>query len=886
MAAKQFGVVCEEASTEEACTQEHGLSASDVQNAAHSLLETYLSQARARSDLETVKPKDLAATRKIRESCAEVQVAVCLGAIGRLALQCQYDTDWIGFEAMTGLGSQLLRRRLPFSEQHVCRIIDTLRNSRLRADDFPLNAILGAIERYVSQRRLSQSVADKLEELRVALDRSATLYAAGRNAVERINRLLDGQPTRHLQPGEPWADVALEDLASMSESNRAAWNDLLQFAATATSSRPTKRWRRSARAKVSFVGQPELTDRLVDWFSRVGAGSEKYRHFRRECPVDPLQKVVEKNATLLKGLAWCAIEAPSPPLCQSLARMAEQCFKKIPNYGPLSHKLGNACIVALATFGQQGVIQLAQLRQRVRYASAERTLEKALHQAAKAAGVPRAELEEIAVPDFGLSAEFRRVTHVGDYVAEIRVVSSQKVELTWGNPHGRRLKSVPARVKSDYELELKRLRRDQKDIQKSVAAQSHRIERYLLSNPSWDLGKWKKRYLDHPLVGFLTHRLIWTFETGDTTVSAIWRDGQLEDSNDVSVSEMGSATRVRLWHPMDANVDQVKAWREYLFRHQVTQPFKQAHREIYVLTDAERDTGSYSNRFSSHLLKQHQLSAVCRQRGWRYRVQGPWDGANVPTLFLSGMGLQAEYDVEQGEQLKEYTSHRGVPVYVTSSHVRFRRTASPCMPGERQDVRPSALQLLSVDDASFHPLATLCAASGQIDLSGLKDVGVVNLEEVPLRVFSEVMRDIDLFVSVCSVSNDPRWLDHSSGSQREYWRELAFGDLSETARTRYDVLSSLLPQLKIAGVCQLDDRYLIVQGKCRTYKIHLGSGNVLMEPNDQYLCILADQTARGGNRLRFLPYEGDPTLSLIISKAFLLANDESISDPTIRSQID
>jgi hypothetical protein len=38
----------------------------------------------------------------------------------------------------------------------------------------------------------------------------------------------------------------------------------------------------------------------------------------------------------------------------------------------------------------------------------------------------------------------------------------------------------------------------------------------------------------------------------------------------------------------------------------------------------------------------------------------------------------------------------------------------------------------------------------------------------------------------------------------------------------------------------------------RTYKIHLGSGNILMNPNDQYLCIVltsAHTTGDLGNRL-------------------------------------
>jgi hypothetical protein len=111
--------------------------------------------------------------------------------------------------------------------------------------------------------------------------------------------------------------------------------------------------------------------------------------------------------------------------------------------------------------------------------------------------------------------------------------------------------------------------------------------------------------------------------------------------------------------------------------------------------------------------------------------------------------------------------------------------------------------------------------------------------------------------------------------------------LSELAKTRKQVLERLLPQLKIANRCQLSDRFLFVQGDLRTYKIHLGSGNILMSPNDQYLCIVP---ARGGASEQiggklFLPFEGDNTLAIILSKAFLLAEDKKITDPTITRQI-
>ena len=52
-----------------------------------------------------------------------------------------------------------------------------------------------------------------------------------------------------------------------------------------------------------------------------------------------------------------------------------------------------------------------------------------------------------------------------------------------------------------------------------------------------------------------------------------------------------------------------------------------------------------------------------------------------------------------------------------------------------------------------------------------------------------------------------------------------------------------------------------------------------MEPADTYLCIVP---GRGGASDKvFLPFDDDPTLSVILSKAFLLARDTKITDRSI-----
>jgi hypothetical protein len=416
------------------------------------------------------------------------------------------------------------------------------------------------------------------------------------------------------------------------------------------------------------------------------------------------------------------------------------------------------------------------------------------------------------------------------------VGADDSVDLRWTRA-GKETASVPAELARDHAQEVKALKKQAKDLSAMLASQRVRLERLLGGARSWRLADARIRLLDHPLVAPLARRLVWHLRDGDRSALASWESGALQDASGRAIPWLGDDTRLGLWHPLGFPVDVVRSWRTRLEECDVTQPFKQAHREIYVLTDAELATETYSNRFASHILRQHQLAALCRARGWRYTLQGAgFDGANSPTLSLPEAGLVAELYVDIVEDGDQGTS--GINAHVGTDQVRFSRGGEP-----------------------------------------------VPLRDVPALVFSEVMRDVDLFVGVCSLGNDPTWHDRGAMNHQEYWRHYAFGDLAQSAVTRRVVLERLLPRLKIADRCRLTERFLVVRGDLRTYKIHLGSANILMEPNDQYLCIVPGARSGGRTESPRLPYDGDTTLSIILSKALLLAADTKIKDPSIVGQI-
>jgi hypothetical protein len=491
--------------------------------------------------------------------------------------------------------------------------------------------------------------------------------------------------------------------------------------------------------------------------------------------------------------------------------------------------------------GLDAVTQLSRLAMRVKYDVARRLIEKGLTEAAERNHVSRDDLEAMSVPAFDLTPGGARTEAAGSCEARLAIEDGSAV-LSWFKD-GKALKSAPAEVKTEHADALKNLTKAAKELQAVLSTQRLRLERQLLTESFCRFENWKAWYQDHPVTSFFARRLIWEIATADGVRPAIFDRGRLCDwaGNPVRAE---ADSRVRLWHPIRAGVQEVLSWRCWLEDHGVRQPFKQAHREVYLLTDAERETGTYSNRFAAHIVRQHQFSALCRERGWQFNLMGEWDSHNTPSLELPRYNLRAEFHVDFSE---------GAEV---SGHMIYRT--------------------ICTDRVQFLPNQK----RGRFEFTPILPVA---LESVPPVVFSEVMRDIDLLVGVTSIGADPSWGTEHGDAHAEYWNRFADGELSIAAENRKGVLQTLLPKLAIADRCRIDGRYLFVRGASNQYRIHLGSGNVIMEPGSRYLCIVRGPGDSAASLP--LPFDGDGMLGMILSKAFLLAADAKIKDPAILNQI-
>jgi hypothetical protein len=756
----------------------------------------------------------------------------------------------------------LLRRALPLSETTLIRLLQwptRAENHIFRSNYlYPLHGLATAAEHFAECHEIGVPLRLALASL-VGQLRESTGDKDCRKVADRLQALLSGGPTVNIQPGEAWSDAALADLNKLKAGPRKAWNDLLVHCQAGGKGKFTERWRKEVQPLLDAVGFEAFKEAVLHWFPQVDRPRTQPIERKNAWEPDYDQLIIQPHVELLRGLVWCCGLREDADLARAVGRLALSAYRKVPGKGPRLVSLGNACVTALGmTPGLPAIGQLAVLK-KVKFGNAQKEVEKAFTASAVREGLARDDIEELAVPAYGLEEVGLRREVFGDYQAEL-LVDGSSAALQWLKD-GKPLKSVPAAVKKEHAERFKELQASVKDLNAMLPAQRERIDTLFLARKTWPLAVWRERYLDHPLVGTIARRLIWSFAAGSKNLAGIWHDGRLVDVDGKALNLKGEPA-VSLWHPIGHTTDEVLGWRDWLERREVVQPFKQAHREVYLLTDAERRTGTYSNRFAAHILRQHQFHALCAARGWKNKLRLMVDDSYPPAhRLLPAWGLRAEYWVEgAGSEYGRDTNETGTYLYLATDQVRFYRI-----------------------DAS-----QVVAHAGGGGYGGRWNQRVdepLPLETIPPLVFSEILRDVDLFVGVASVGNDPNWADGGPGGRyRDYWQSYSFGELSATAQTRKALLERLLPRLKIADRCTLADRFLIVRGSLRTYKVHLGSGNILMEPNDQYLCIVPKQTTAGGERVH-LPFEGDGTLSVILSKAFLLADDAKITDPTITSQL-
>jgi Domain of unknown function (DUF4132) len=628
-----------------------------------------------------------------------------------------------------------------------------------------------------------------LEEIAQIFEGSKYLSSKYRLGVIGLIHQLLSDPS-HLHPAlnaDGWGDAMLDVLLVHPEKIKL--EKLLAKLNKITGKSPSEKWTAETRVLAETFGLEQYKSLCFDGLEHFLRGSS-----------NPVKFIIgDKNKGILTAFAWSLLWFEDDPRVTGLlSDVAVAGFRKMSGAGIRAEKVAMAATYSLSQLpGIRGVPGLLRVQSTLRGRQLT-IMQKIFDPLLERLDLSENDLLEIAAPDFGLQNGIVTL-EAGEARVELRLFGREVLTQCFGKDDLPR-NSVPSEVKKSHPEVVKNAKRLVAEIEGQLKLFTDRFESaYLASNEThdWTYSSWLERYTQHPFLEHLATTLIWQFSFDGVQLEGRWSDGHVIGADEIPLENIPADAGVRLWHPLRSPSTRVLEWRSQLERLEVRQPFKQAHREVYVLTDAERRTQTYSNRFVAHIMRQFQFGMLCQVRGW--------DGEHV-----------------------------------VSDQVRF----------------------VDVND-------------------------VMNLEHVPTVVLSETMRDVDLFVAASSVGNDPNWFDQGPQEHRTYWYSYSFGELSESAQSRKQLLEMLLPRLKIRDVSRLEGKFLHVRGSLREYKIHLGSGNILMLPNDQYLCIVPDsaQARAAASTDVFLPFEGDRTLAVILSKAFMLADDSSITDSTIIQQL-
>ena len=236
------------------------------------------------------------------------------------------------------------------------------------------------------------------------------------------------------------------------------------------------------------------------------------------------------------------------------------------------------------------------------------------------------------------------------------------------------------------------------------------------------------------------------------------------------------------------------------------QPFKQVFREFYPKLEEEKDALD-SRLFAGYQIQPKKTVAALRGRRW-----------------------VADYD--EGLQKIFFKQNIAATIYALADW--------------------------------FSPADTECPTLEYVSFYDRKTYKQKKLSEVPDILYSEVMRDVDLAVSVAHAGGVDPETSHSTIEMRKAIFEF---------------------NMELFGLTNVtfEGTHAFIKGTMGNYNIQLGSGVIHKESGGMVNILPVHSQQRGKIFLPFI--DEDPKTAEILSKILLLAEDQKIKDPYILQQL-
>ena len=156
------------------------------------------------------------------------------------------------------------------------------------------------------------------------------------------------------------------------------------------------------------------------------------------------------------------------------------------------------------------------------------------------------------------------------------------------------------------------------------------------SRRRWGADTFRSCFVDHPLMGHVARRLVWATYDESGAVTDTFRvaeDRSFADVND-DLWELPEAAVMGIPHVLELDAQVAGSWGDVLADYELLQPFAQLGRDIYTLSDAERQGRAL--RTVEGVICHFGRIVSLEHRGWHKGE--PMDGGAVHEMIkpLSG----------------------------------------------------------------------------------------------------------------------------------------------------------------------------------------------------------------------------------------------------------
>ena len=371
---------------------------------------------------------------------------------------------------------------------------------------------------------------------------------------------------------------------------------------------------------------------------------------------------------------------------------------------------------------------------------------------------------------------------------------------------GKALKSAPAAIKKDAAfVEMKEFC---DKLRQQYSRTVKMFELAMEERSIFGLGE-LLMLRENPVIRAIVENLVFVSADGEW-ISGIISGGKFTDANGNCIA-INDDTKLRVAHPFDLYNKKIWAdWQQFFLergeKEGVRQPFRQVFRELYVKLPEELDKDK-SLLFAGNQISTSRTVGALKNRRWIA-------------------------DYEDGLQKVYYRDDIIASIYAVADWFSPSDIEAPVLEG-----------VFFVNRRTYEPM---------------------KIRDIPDIVYSEVMRDVDLAVSVAHAGGVDPETSHS------------------TVEMRKVILAFNMKLLGISNVT-LDKNHAIIEGKHGRYSIHLGSG-VIHRFSGHQINVLAVQS--GKKSKLFLPFiDEDPKTAEIMTKVLTFAQDDKIKDPYIMQQI-